>query len=243
MSVLRKLMKRSQTIVDFNQARRDAWVASRARSLQAASLVLDVGAGTGRYRSLFTHCTYRAHDFAQYKGTAEGLLADQWPYAPLDYVADATAIPVADSSFDAVLCTEVLEHVPEPIAVIREISRTLRPGGRVFITAPLGSGLHQQPYHFYGGYTPHFYRKFLSEAGFRIISIEPNGGFFRHLLQEVHRAGVIIVRQPGRRRYYPFKVVVAVLFCVLAPIWLERLDKRLPIEEFTVGYHVEAVRE
>ena len=34
-----------------------------------------------------------------------------------------------------------------------------------FITAPLGSGLHQLPFHFYGGYTPEWYRRFTKEAG------------------------------------------------------------------------------
>ncbi len=84
----------------------------------------------------------------------------------MDYVSDITDIPVHDESFDVIICTEVLEHVPEPIKTVQEFSRIIRPGGQLFITAPLGCGLHQVPYIFYGGYTPYWYEKFLPEYGF-----------------------------------------------------------------------------
>src|SRR3972149_4429855 len=97
----------------------------------------------------------------------------EWGYGTVEYESDANEIPVQDGRFDAVLCTEVLEHVPEPILVLKEIGRVLRRGGQAFISAPLGSGLHQQPYPFYGGFTPHFYQRFLSEFGMEVESIEP----------------------------------------------------------------------
>jgi ubiquinone/menaquinone biosynthesis C-methylase UbiE len=93
-------------------------------------------------------------------------------------VSDIVSIPVEDASFDAILCTEVLEHVPEPIRAIKEFARILKPGGTLFLTAPLGSGIHQDPYHFYGGYTPYWYRKFLTQNNFEGLKIEANGGFF-----------------------------------------------------------------
>lgn len=76
-----------------------------------------------------------------------------------------------DASFDVVLCTEVLEHEPEPIRAVHEFARIVRPGGKLLLTAPLGSGLHQDPFHFYGGYTPYWYRRFLTEAGFDNIEV------------------------------------------------------------------------
>lgn len=63
--------------------------------------------------------------------------------------------------------------MPEPIAAQKELGRILRPNGGLFLSAPLGSGLHQQSYHFYGG-TPHFYDRVLDEIGFKIVSVEPN---------------------------------------------------------------------
>ena len=118
---------------------------------------------------------------------------EQWGSIPqLDYESDILTIPVPDGSFDVVLCTEVLEHVPEPILAVKEMARILSGEGRLLLTAPLGSFLHQEPYHFYGGYTPYWYRQFLPEAGLRIASIEANRGFFSWFGQEASRFSALI---------------------------------------------------
>ena len=227
-------------LVGFNQCQRDEWVASVAKRLSSGTRILDVGAGPCRYRSLFGHCEYKAQDFAQYQGPPEGLPGEKWSYGKLDYVCDATAIPVEDSSFDAVLCTEVLEHVPEPIRVLKEIGRIVRLGGRAFISAPLGSGLHQQPYHFYGGFTPHFYHRFLGEFGFEVVSIEVNGHFFRMLLQELNRGIGFIQNHRPYPRWHPVHWLLRAASSYHVAKWLTQLDDEIPIDEFTVGYHVEA---
>src|SRR5688500_5551998 len=137
-------------LFSFNVVRRDRWVAERAAEVPAGARVLDVGAGTAPYRPLFKHCEYKTQDLAP-------LREDQLRpggYTQIDYSGDATAIPVPDGSFNCVICTEVIEHHPEPIRVVREFARVLAPGGRLLLTAPLGSGIHQEPYHFYGGFTP-----------------------------------------------------------------------------------------
>ncbi len=236
-------------VFDFGQCERDLWVSDQAKSFPPGTKVLDVGAGPCRYRDAFAHCDYKSQDFCQHTGSTSGPLADKgiFKYGPIDYVSDATSIPVADCSFDVVLCTETLEHVPEPSKVIHEIARILRPGGRLLLTAPLGSGLHQEPFHFYGGFTPYWYRRFLPEAGLEEIVVEPNGGFFKHYGQESQRFSAWIDprRVPGIFKVIllPFWLVTVPFFRCLLPLachWLDRLDGH---RGFTVGYHVTAVRK
>ena len=54
-----------------------------------------------------------------------------------------------DGAFDAVLFTQVLEHVPEPARVLAELHRILRPGGTLYLTAPLVWELHELPHDYY----------------------------------------------------------------------------------------------
>lgn len=218
-----------------------------AQQLPSGSRVLDVGAGPCRYRSLFAHCEYKAHDHGKHVPVAKGPMAEaNFKYGQLDYVSDATSIPVPDASFDAVLCTEVIEHVPEPILVVREIARILRGGGRLLLTAPLGSGVHQDPDHYYGGYTPYWYRRFLADAGFEAIEVTANGGFFKHYGQESQRFSTLL---DPRRLTGLARFAVAPLWCLSFPYFrmfmpvvchlLDPLDRH---RSFTVGYHVLAQR-
>lgn len=123
-------------------------------------LVLDAGAGRSPYRRLFSHARYEASDFAQ--------LATR--YAPLDYVCDITDIPVEDGRFDRIVFNQVLEHVPDPVAAVRELHRVLKPGGRLLCTVPLFFAEHQQPYDFHR-FTQFGLRRLFEEAGFEIVRL------------------------------------------------------------------------
>jgi 2-polyprenyl-3-methyl-5-hydroxy-6-metoxy-1,4-benzoquinol methylase len=225
-------------IINFAAYRRRAWISEKARQLAPGATVLDAGAGECQYRGLFAHCTYKAQDFAQYTGTESGLLKESWRYGALDYVCDIAAIPVADGAFDAVLCSEVLEHVAQPIDVIRELARVLRPGGKLWLTAPLASGLHQRPHHYYGGYTPHFYERFLPAHQLEIAELNPLGGLMLHVAQEIHRVGRMLDAQRAAR-LSPW-MRLALLYWL--PRYLSAREHQVHIEEFTVGYMVEAVK-
>lgn len=231
-------------LLAFNLRNRDRWIAEQAACVPAASKVLDVGAGSAPYRALFAHCDYKTQDFAQLR---EDQLRHRG-YAPIDVVSEANAIPVPDASFDVVICTEVLEHVPEPIAVVRELGRIVAPGGRLILTAPLGSGIHQEPYHFYGGYTPYWYQRFLQEAGFGSIAVTANAGTLRHVAQETIRF-VRMTRPFGfaapwyvHLAWLPFWLVLAPVLALGVPLAARLLDEFDREQRFTVGYHVTAIR-
>ena len=226
-------------LLAFNETCRDIWVAKQASLLAPRTKVLDVGAGSCPYRRSFSHCDYKAHDFAKLEA---GLLRGHEEYAEVDYISDICELPVEDASFDAVVCTEVLEHVPEPIRAVWEMGRVLRPGGKLILTAPLGSSLHQEPYHFYGGYTPHWYRKFLAEAGFTGITIEPNRGFFSLYGQECLRFAIVMAPLRGLSRipWLPLWLL-GLPWCVLMPLVSKCLDGSAVAQDgFTAGYHVTA---
>jgi len=228
-------------VYGFNLYNRRQWVARQAARLPAGARVLDVGAGTGQYRSLFSHCAYLAQDLGKDPQTIG-------QYTLLDFECDVLDIPAADGSFDAILCTEVLEHVPEPIRAVHELARLLRPGGTLLLTAPLLSIPHQEPYHFYGGYTEHWYRRFLDEAGCDVVEIAPNQGFFS-LYSDFTQWFMALVH-PRRTRTQPVgrRAALLVLWlasCVMVRIagplgrWLDAIGLG---SAGTAGYHVLAVR-
>jgi 2-polyprenyl-3-methyl-5-hydroxy-6-metoxy-1,4-benzoquinol methylase len=238
----KRLREWYRRVYGFNTYNRRQWVARQASRIPTGSKVIDVGAGSGQYLPFFTHCDYRAHDFGQVPETIG-------KYTTLDYESDIIEIPVPDNSFDVVLCTEVLEHVADPIKAIHEMARILRPGGRMLLTAPLGSFLHQEPYHFYGGYTPHWYQRFLDEASLEVENIEANQGFFSWFGQESQRFSSYL--SPRRNWHLGLRQwsLLSLLWLLtlplpyVLPLLGHKLD-RLDLENMaTVGYHVVATKK
>ncbi len=94
----------------------------------------------------------------------------------VDLIADLMAMPaVADASFDAVLCTQVLEHVPRPWDALAEIARVLAPGGHLILSVPHLSMLHELP-HDYFRFTRSGLEALLAGAGLRVVALEECGG-------------------------------------------------------------------
>jgi SAM-dependent methyltransferase len=155
------------------------FVDKAARSVPAGSAVLDAGAGEGVYRRRFAHCCYQTLDLA---------VGDpDWDYSGVDYVAPLHRIPVSDDRFDAVLCTQVLEHVELPRESVAEMYRVLKPGGRLYVTVPMSQGEHQAP-HDYFRYTSNGIRALCAAAGFRNVVIEPFGGMWTRWAYELPAA-------------------------------------------------------
>jgi ubiquinone/menaquinone biosynthesis C-methylase UbiE len=173
----------------LNKSARDEWLKNVLAGIPKGQSILDAGAGELRYKPLCSHLEYTSQDFAQYdgKGNNKGLQSGQFDNSKIDIVSDITSIPVANNSFDSIMCVEVFEHLPQPMEAIKEFQRILKKDGNLILTAPFASFTHMAPYHYYTGFTRYFYEKLFSENGFSILEISFNGNFFEFLAQELRR--------------------------------------------------------
>lgn len=172
-----------------NQSTREAWLKDTLLQIPAGSRILDAGAGELQYKPFCSHLEYVSQDFAQYdgQGDGQGLQTGNWDQTRLDIVSDITKIPERDASFDAVMCIEVLEHVPYPVDALRELTRLLCPGGYLIVTAPFCSLTHMAPYFYQTGYSRYFYEYWFEKFGLNIMDLQHNGNYFEYLAQEIRR--------------------------------------------------------
>lgn len=189
--IVRKLsgLNKPLSVGSSNEAVRVAWLKKTLGAIPNGYRILDAGAGEQQFRKFCTHLQYVSQDFAQYNPEAMdyGIQMQQWNYGQLDIVSDIAKIPEPDASFDAIMCTEVFEHIVNPREAIVEFSRLLRSGGTLIITAPFCSLTHFAPYHFYTGFNRFFYETELDNNGFELVEIVPNGNYFEYMGQELNR--------------------------------------------------------
>jgi SAM-dependent methyltransferase len=204
-----------------------AFMRYAAGRIAPGARVLDVGAGDAPYAELFAHADYLTLDWES--SVHEGARS-------ASIQASAEDLPVADASIDAVLLTQVLEHVRRPSVVLSEIARILRPGGTLFATVPLAWELHEEP-HDYWRYTAHGLRALLEDAGLSEVAIKPRSDSLSALAQLMTNVSWSLAAQndnPRTQRAAAALRELALEVAELAPLDLRSV---LPL-----GYTVEARR-
>ena len=208
------------------------WLEANARGT-----VLDIGCATRWVEDVLpSQCTYIGMD---YPSTGKLMYGAR----PMVF-ASATALPFPDKTFDVILLSEVLEHVREPQAALREASRVLKVGGSVLVTIPFLYPIHDAP-HDYQRYTAFGLEREVESAGMRVVKMENS-------LSAVRTAGVLTCLAVGGGAYSsfpqrrlslvatPFLAVLILLINLLA--WM--LDCLLPDwPALTLGYRLEATRD
>ena len=147
-------------------------VGQLARDL-SGSVVIDVGCGQSPYRDLVEH-------FQRYVGLDAPGHPDSGERP--DVLGDAGDLPFRSASADLVLCTEVIEHVTDPVRVLFEAHRVLRPGGSLILSAPFTWHVHDEP-HDYWRFTEFGLRVLCERAGFRVDTVRATNRFSGALLQ------------------------------------------------------------
>lgn len=205
-------------------------VSEFAATVHAGEMVLDAGAGDSPYRRMFDHCTYEATDICKREGKR---------YAHINYICDLTNIPVESDRYDAVLCTQVLEHVPRPEAVLLELARVLRPNGRIWLSTPLSFEEHEVPYDFFR-YTQFGLRELFGRAGLHVDRIDWVQGYCGTVAHQVNLARHMLPRSSSGYGDGPGGMAAAAVMAIARPflgvlaIVLARSDMRV---KFTAKGH------
>lgn len=160
----------------FYFARRELLRAIQALAPEIGGRVLDVGCGSRPYENLVSAREYVGLEL----DTPENRLTKK-----ADFFYDGRKLPFEDGSFDAVICNQVLEHVFEPDAFVREIARVLRSGGRLLLTVPFVWDEHEQPRDF-GRYSSFGLAALLARNGLRVVRQQKTAADVRTLFQLVN---------------------------------------------------------
>jgi SAM-dependent methyltransferase len=119
--------------------------------------------------------------FEAYREMVDEVICVDWPQSlhqqqHVDAFADLTQpLPFADASFDTVVLSDVLEHIPDPENLLSEISRVLRPEGSVVIGVPFFYWLHEVP-HDFNRYTRYQLERLIKRAGLQLVHLTEIGG-------------------------------------------------------------------
>ncbi len=256
-----------QTMLQVPSAQRAARAASDWVDLQLTHVVdslarfaprtrgrlLDVGCGDKPYEHIFRPFVseYLGVEHEATFGNTSALARGK-----ADVLYDGTRLPFEDESFDTVISVQVLEHTPDPHALVADMARVLRRDGLLILSAPFSFRLHEQP-HDYFRFTPHGLQVLCERAGLEIVEIHPHGNLWSLLGHKLNSFLALQVAQMsgiaqsigklgheaparGNARLWTLPLVIPTMIAVAAGARV--LDRALPDATETLGFTLAARR-
>jgi ubiquinone/menaquinone biosynthesis C-methylase UbiE len=153
-----------------------------------------------------------------------------------DICSDASSIPISDYSFDAVLCIELLEHVPDPKLVLAEAYRVLKHSGCFIACVPFLYPIHADPFD-YGRYTDYYWAEILKELGFTNIQIERQGMFWSVLMDYLKQYANKTRVNRALRWFLGQAIAVGQRYAFRAEM-RTRDNKKIFLSRFTTGFGI-----
>lgn len=152
-----------------------------------------------------------------------------------DCLADAMRLPFPNRAFALVISQEVVEHVQDPFAAVREMSRMLAPGGVLYLQVPFVIGYHPEPED-YWRFTQAGVRRLIEQAGLvcERVGVAFGAGTGTHRIAVEFGAGTAARLLPAA-----YDAIKGLLSIVLYPLrWLDRwLDHGAQRHRIPGGYY------
>ena len=227
MSLVNDFVARIQ--VNSSRVYLDSFARDAAASLPHGAKVLDAGAGHGPYRQHFSNMQYESADFCKIDKQ----------YGEITYICDLTTIPVENDRYDLVFLSQVLEHVPDPKKVLEEIHRVIKPGGVLWLSAPLFYEEHEIPYDYYR-YTQYGFTYLLESSKFTVNQIDWLEGYFGTLSYQLRVMARALPIRPVHFGGGLLGILFSVLVILVRPLFfvLSLLFSRLDLRnKYTLSGH------
>lgn len=150
---------------------------------------LDIGSGDKNYINFFPNIT----------------TVDIDPDRKPEIVADVCCLPFKDEEFGVVLCTEVLEHLPNPSMAIKEMQRVLKNGGKIILTTRFIFPVHDAPGDYYR-YTKYGLKELFKEWHIEYLQEETNS---------LETISVLLQRLIFQAKFNPNKLIKGFLWLLI----------------------------